>query len=86
MLTTQHSDLVWLTKSKTPLAVTLVPIRHKDELWYQMLVELRDVGQQATLLNRQGSPRMWKNLSAAIRFVSRTLLHVQTVSVRVHPE
>jgi len=83
MLTTQHSDLVWLTKSKTPLSVYLVPTRHKGEVWYQMMVQLQGVGQKATLLNRQGTPRVWKNLSAAIRFVAKTLLHVEAVTVQI---
>lgn len=83
MLTTQHSDLVWLAKSKTPLAIYLVPTRHKGETWYQMMVELQGVGQKATLLNRQGMPRVWKNLTAATRFVAKTLVHVEAVTVMI---
>ncbi|AWP24277.1 hypothetical protein C4901_13860 [Acidiferrobacter sp. SPIII_3] len=83
MLTTQHSDLVWLGKSKIPITVRLVPIRQRGGIWYRMLIEPQGTNQGALLLNRNGKPRSWRDLSAAVRFVSRTLRHVRSVTVEV---
>lgn len=83
MLTTQHSDLLWLAKCKIPVSICLAPVRHKGEVWYQMLIQPQGTEQGATLLNRNGAPRLWKNLSAAVRFVAKTLRHVETVTVQV---
>lgn len=79
----QHSDLLWIAKSRLDVSITLVPVQHKGETWYQMVLEPSGGGQAATLLNRSRTPRLWKNLSAALRFVSRTLAHVGAVTVRV---
>ena len=83
MLTTQHSDLLWLAKCNIPVSIVLTPVKHKGETWYQMQVEPHGAARSATLLNRSGGPRQWKNLSAAIRFVARTLRHVDVVTVQV---
>jgi len=83
MLTTQHSDLIWLGKSKIPVSVRLVPVRQHGALWYRLLIEPQGATQGAVLLNRTGKPRAWKDLSAAVRFVSRTLPHVRSVIVEV---
>lgn len=83
MLTTQHSDLIWLGKSKIPISVRLVPVRQRGGIWYRMLIEPQGTARGAVLLNRNGKPRSWKDLSAAVRFVSRTLQHVQTVTVEI---
>lgn len=83
MLTTQHSDLIWLAKSKIPVSILLVPNKHKGKTWYRMVVEPQGAEQGAILLNRSGTPRQWRNLSAAIRFVAQTLSHVETVTVQV---
>lgn len=83
MLTTQHSDLLWLAKCNIPVSIVLTPVKHKGETWYQMQVEPHGAARSATLLNRSGAPRQWKNLSAAIRFVARTLRHVDVVTVQV---
>ena len=84
MLTTQHSDLLWLAKCNIPVSIVLTPVRHKGETWYQMLVEPQGAAHSATLLNRNGAPRQWKNLSAAVRFVARTLRHVEIIMVQVN--
>ncbi len=86
MLTTQHSDLIWLGKSKIPISVRLVPVRQRGGIWYRMLIEPQGTNQGAVLLNRNGQPRSWKDLSAALRFVSRTLQHVHAVTVEVARE
>ena len=52
-------------------------------IWYRMLIEPQGAAQGAMLLNCNGKPRSWKDLSAAVRFVSRTLQYVQTVTVEV---
>lgn len=83
MLTTQHSDLLWLAKCNIPVSIVLVPTKHKGETWYQMLVEPQGAAHSATLLNRSGAPRQWKNLSAAVRFVARTLRHVESITVQI---
>lgn len=83
MLTTQHSDLLWLAKCNIPVSIILTPVKHKGETWYQMQVEPHGAARSATLLNRSGAPRQWKNLSAAIRFVARTLRHVEIVTVQI---
>lgn len=83
MLTTQHSDLLWLAKCNIPVSIVLTPVKHKGETWYQMQVEPHGAARSATLLNRSGAPRQWKNLSAAIRFVARTLRHVDIVTVQI---
>ena len=83
MLTTQHSDLLWLAKCNIPVSIVLTPVKHKGETWYQMQVEPHGAARSATLLNRSGAPRQWKNLSAAIRFVARTLRHVDFVTVQI---
>ncbi len=83
LTTTQHSDLLWLAKCKIPVSVVLIPVKHKGDTWYQMCVDPHGAAQAATLLNRSGVPRQWKNLSAAIRFVARTLRHVETVTVQI---
>lgn len=83
MLTTQHSDLVWLGKSKIPISVRLVPVWQRGGIWYRMLIEPVGTNQGAVLLNRNGKPRSWKDLSAAVRFVSRTLQHVEIVTVEI---
>lgn len=83
MLTTQHSDLLWLAKCNIPVSIVLTPVKHKGETWYQMQVEPHGAAHSATLLNRSGAPRQWKNLSAAIRFVARTLRHVDMVTVQI---
>lgn len=86
LTTTQHSDLLWLAKCKIPVSVVLVPVKHKGDTWYQMCVDPHGAAQAATLLNRSGIPRQWKNLSAAIRFVARTLRHVDSVTVQIRKQ